>query len=152
MDGMPRDDRPDAAGATPGALLDALRAHPEWTERERDDVVDRLVSGFPAEAVAEAVRGRLDDLGGPDAEVLLRLVEGLPQRDLVRALGEALVAQPDLPPERAWEALAVLDGAGALGRFPALAERWEELNEAIDDEEASVEQLVAQIEEDPDGV
>lgn len=136
---------------TADEALAQLRAHPEWTGPERDAALDRLVERFPTEAVVEAVRARLHDLGGGDAEAILRLVEANPGPDLVRRLAEALDAQQDLPPERAWDALAVLDGAGVLVDHPALAERWDELNEGLDDE-GSVEQLVAQIEDDPEGV
>jgi len=151
MDIDPSGSPPDAVDETPEALLDRLHAHPDWTDRERDDALDRIVSRFPADAVVAAVQNRLQDLSGPDAEVLLRLVEANPRPALLRALGEAVVAQPDLSPERAWEALAVLDGAGVLADFPALADRWDELNEAFD-ESGSVDQLVEQLEDDPDGV
>lgn len=141
----------DAGPTTPDALFDELRAHPDWPERRRDAVLDRLVERFPAADLIRAVRGRLHDLGGADAETLLRLVEAHPRPDLLDALALALAAQPGLAPERAWDALAVLDGAGVLDDHPALAERWEELNETLDDA-GSIEELVGQIEDDPEGI
>ncbi len=135
--------------ATPEALLDALRAHPEWSERQRDSVLDQLIARFPAEPLRTALRPRLRDLSGADAEPVLRLIEAYATPDLLRALAEALVAQPDLAPERAWHALALLEGVGVLSAYPELAERWEELNEALD-EEGSLEQLAEQLERDPD--
>ena len=45
----------------------------------------------------------------------------------------------------------MLDGAGVLDDYPELAERWDELNEALD-EDGSIEQLVEQIEERPRGL
>ena len=45
----------------------------------------------------------------------------------------------------------MLDGAGVLDEHPALAERWDELNEGLD-EAGSIEELVEQIEADPDGI
>ena len=136
---------------SPGAILDWLRGRPECSDRERDDAVERIASKFDADAVVEAVSKRFHDLGGPDAEVLLRLAEANPRPNLLRALGNALAAQPDLPPERAWDALAVLDGAGVLDDFPALRELFEELNECFGDD-LSVQELAEQIEDDPDGL
>ena len=136
---------------TAETVLEQFRVHPEWTENERDRALDRLVERFEADEVVEAVRARLHDLSGADAEVLLRLVEAHPRPDLQRALAEALLSQPDLAPERAWEALAVLEGAGMFGEYALLAERWEDLGESLDDE-GSIEDLVEQIEEDPEGL
>ncbi len=136
---------------SPSALFDELRAHPEWNERQRDSLLDRLVERFDAETLISAVLKRLDDLSGGDAEVLLRLVEAHPRPDLLSALAAAVAAQPNLPAERAWDALAVLDGAGVLKHHPALAERWEELNEVLDDA-GSIEELAEQIEGDPEGI
>jgi hypothetical protein len=134
-------------------MLDVFGAHPEWTDRQRDDWLGRLVERYPREVVVEAVRGRLCDLGGGDAEAVLRLVEAFPEPGLVDDLARSVGRQPDLAPERAWEALAVLDGAGALERFPDLAERWAELKELLDeDEDETVAQLVEQIEGDPEGI
>lgn len=143
----PHDRRTD----TPGRLLDDLRAHPEWPEARRDEYFERLVVGFPPTVLVEAVLGRFRDLSGADAEAILRLVESLATTELLEALAEALIDQPNLSAERDWAALDVLHGAGILGAYPALAERWEDLAEAIDDDEGSLEDLAAQIEDDPDG-
>ena len=148
---MDSHDTRETADDTPEAFLDRLRAHPEWSDRRRDEALEQIVSRFPAAIVVQAVIDRLNDLGGPDAEILLRLVEANPRPELLRALGKALADQPGLPPERAWEALAVLDGAGALDDLPALADRFEELNEILDDD-GSVQELIEQIEEEPDGL
>jgi hypothetical protein len=138
---------------TPGAWLDALRDHPEWPERARDQWLGRLVERFGADDVVVAVQVRLIDLSGADAEAMLRLVEAYPRPALLRALATAIEAQPGLAPERAWEALGVLEGAGMLDLYPALAERWDELNETLDGEgEGSIEQLIAQIEGDTEGL
>jgi hypothetical protein len=132
-------------------MLDALREKPEWSDAERGDLLDRLVERFSADDLVEAVQARLVDLSGGDAQVMLRLVESFPRPGLLRALAEAVDAQPDLALERAWEALSVLDGAGLLEEYPALAERWEELEEALDDV-GSAEQLIEHLEEDPEGI
>ncbi|HMB06503.1 MAG TPA: hypothetical protein VKP69_22555 [Isosphaeraceae bacterium] len=153
MHPRPTDDpsAPAPAPQTPEVLLDALRDHPEWSESERDAQLDRLIARFPADRVRAAVRPRLDDLDGSDAEVILRLVEAHASPDLLRALAEGLLRQPDLPPERVWMALELLDGAGMLPAFPELAERWEELNETLEADE-SLDQLAEQLETDPDGI
>ena len=136
---------------TPGAILDRLRAHPEWTERERDDVLDGLIELFDGGEIVAALRGRLDDLSGADAEAVLRLIEANPDPPLLIALAAAIGRQSELPPERTWEALAVLDSAGVLDDHPELAALWEELNELPDDGE-SIAELIAQIEDDPSTV
>jgi hypothetical protein len=82
----------------------------------------------------------------------LRLVEALATPELLDDLAEALLAQPGLAPERAWEALALLEDAGLLDRHEDLAERWDELNEALEDDEGSLDQLASQIEDEPEGL
>ena len=149
MDPRPPHDAP--APETPEAILDALRDHPEWTEQQRDAELDRLVSGFPSDRVRAVVRDRLDDLDGPDAEAILRWIEAHADPELLQALAEGLARQPDLAPERAWLALELLDGLGMLPAFPELADRWDELNETLDEDE-SLDQLAEQLESDPDGI
>jgi hypothetical protein len=155
MERQPRDE-PTPASALPElpgpeALLDALREHPEWDEDRRDEVLERLIADYPAERLAAALRGRLVDLSGLDGEPVLRLVEAVGTPDLLDALAQALVVQPGLAPERAWDALALLEDAGLLERYPVLAERREELDEALD-EEGSLTQLATQIEDEPEGI
>ena len=140
---------PDDPPPTPGAMLDQIRAHPEWSDRDRDVMLGRLVERFAAGDLVDAVRPRLRDLGGLDAEALLRIVEANPIPALLDDLARAVHDQPDLPPERAWDALALLDGLGLLDDHPDLAERWEELNEGLD-EDGSIQQLAEQIEGDPE--
>jgi hypothetical protein len=149
MDPRPPQDPP--APESPEAILDALRDHPEWTEPARDAALDRLVSGFPSDRVRAVIRKRLDRLDGPDAEAILRWIEAHADPELLQALAEGLSRQPDLAPERAWGALELLDGAGMLPAFPDLAERWDELNETLDEDE-SLDQLAEQLESDPDGI
>ncbi|MBX6312020.1 MAG: hypothetical protein IRY99_03740, partial [Isosphaeraceae bacterium] len=135
---------------TPGAMLDALRDHPEWDEPRREAWFDHLIARFPPEELIAAARRRLGDLGGDDAEAVLRLIEAFGAPEVFQELAAALVAQPGLPPERAWEALSLLEATGLIEESPELAERWEELNEVIDDE-GSLAALAEQLEEDPDG-
>jgi hypothetical protein len=150
MDPQPLDHDPVPGPPTPGALLDALRDHPEWTEGRRDEQFDRLIAHFPAEELVAAARARLRDLRGGDGEMALRLVEALGSPAVLEELAEALVAQGDLAPERTWEALSLLQGTGLIEAHPELAERWDDLAEALDDAQGSLELLVAQIEADPD--
>jgi hypothetical protein len=146
---------PDGASApvseTPEALLDALREHPEWTARRRDELLDRLIEGFAPDRLIAAVRGRLRDLRGADSEAVLRIAEAYATPALLDELAAALAAQPNLAPERAWDALAVLDGAGLLGDYPELTDRWDELNEALD-EDVTLAQLTEQLEGDRDAI
>ena len=142
MDSLSPDDGPSPAFVTPEAHFDALRDHPEWTDRRRAEELDLLVRRFPPDRCMTAVQGRLGDLHGGDAEPMLRLIEAHPTAELLRELAEAVVAQDALSPERAWDALALLDGHGMLEGYPALFERWQELNEALD-EDASIHDLAA---------
>ncbi|MDR3637217.1 MAG: hypothetical protein P4L84_25660 [Isosphaeraceae bacterium] len=135
---------------SPEAILDALRDHPEWTADQRDDALDALVARFPPEALAVALRPRLWSLGGGDAEAMLRIVEADGSAEVLAALAHALIAQPALPPDRAWDALAVLDAHGRLDDHPELAERWHDLNEALGDDAGTLEELAAQLEGDPE--
>jgi hypothetical protein len=150
MDLHPSAGDPRPAFDTPGAMLDALRDHPEWDPPRRDEHFDRLVQRFHRADLVAAAGARLDALGGPEGEAVLRLVEALGTAELLESLAEALARQPDLPAERQWAALELLDGAGLLAAWPELAGRWEELNEAID-EGGSLAELAAQLEDEPDG-
>lgn len=140
---------PDPGSAD--AILDAIRDRSEWDDPERAREFDRLVAQFEPDRLAAAVRGRLHDLRGHDGEAILHLLDALDDPALWDELARALVAQPDLPAERAWEALALLEDAGLLEQFPELAERWAELTESLSDA-GSIEELAAQIEADRDGV
>ena len=151
MDSFSPDDGPSLAFDTPEAHFDAIRDHPEWTDRRRAEELDLLVRRFPPELCITAVQKRLGDLHGGDAEPMLRLIEAHPSPELLRELAEALEAQVDLAPERAWDALALLDGQGMLEGYPALFERWQELNEAFD-EDGSIHELAEGLEADPDGI
>ena len=141
----------EAAPETAGAMLATLRNHPEWSERERDFHLGRIVERFPAEILMRAVLQRLGDLSGTDAESLLRLLEIHAGPERLEALADALDQQPDLAADRAWEALSLLDEHGLLDDHPALRQRWDELNETLDDE-GSIDQLIEQIEGDPEGL
>ena len=151
MDSLSPDDGSSLAFDTPEAHLDALRDHPEWTDRRRAEELDLLVRRFPRDRCMTAVRGRLGDLHGGDAEPMLRLIEAHSTPALLCELAEAVVAQHDLSPERAWDALALLEGHGMLEGYPALIERWRELNEALD-EDGSIQDLAEGLEGDPDGI
>jgi hypothetical protein len=150
MERPPADSGTATLGDSPESYLDALRAHPEWDDTRRDELLEQLIARFPAEHTMAAVRPRLGDLRGPDGDCLLQLVEVNASTDLLQALAEALVRQPELPPERVWVALEMLEGAGLLADTPVLAERWEELNEALDEDGGrSLEELADLIERDP---
>ncbi|HEY2156415.1 MAG TPA: hypothetical protein VGH33_12345, partial [Isosphaeraceae bacterium] len=112
-------DEADARGddESPDAVLDRLRDD-DLTDDGRDALLGRLIERFPAETLVAAVRPRLGDLGGEDAEAVLRLLEAFGDPSLYDDLAHALIAQPDLRPERAWEALSLLDAAGLIDRFP----------------------------------
>jgi HEAT repeats len=148
MDAFSAGDEPDDS---PEGMLDALRDDPASGEDARDAQLARIVERFPADRLREAVRGRLRMLSGDDGEAILRLVEAYATPGLLEELAEALEDQPDLPPERAWGALSLLEGAGMLEDFPNLAERWDELGETLESADDALETLVSQLEEEPEG-
>ena len=150
MDPQPPDPSTSSDDETPEALLEAFRAHPEWTERQRDEQLDRLIERVPADRLVAAARARMHDLSGTEGEVILRILEAHATPELLRELGAALVAQPQLAPERTWEVVTLLEGAELLDEFPELVARSEELDELLD-EEGSLEQLAEQLEGDPEG-
>ncbi len=140
----------ESSPESPDAILDALRERGEWDDEARDRQVARLVERFPVEQIREAIRARLSRLDGGDGEAILRLAEAYATPDLMIELARALVDQPDLPPERAWEALALVEGSGGIEAYPELAERWDELNDSFESEDA-LGALVEQLEEEPEG-
>ena len=56
--------------STPEAILDSLRDDRGLSTEDREQRLDRLVQMFPAERLVSAVRTRLTDLSGPDAETV----------------------------------------------------------------------------------
>lgn len=150
MDPQPPDRSISPDDEIPELLLEAFRAHPEWTERQRDEQLDRLIERVPADRLVIAARARMHDLSGTEGEVILRILEAHATPALLRELGAALVGQPQLAPERTWEVVTLLDGAELLDEFPELVARAEELEELLD-EEGSLEQLAEQLEGDPEG-
>ncbi|CAN5910015.1 hypothetical protein BH23PLA1_BH23PLA1_33290 [soil metagenome] len=139
--------------ATAAEGLDAFGDCPEGDDRCFEEQFDRLIITFEPDDLVSAVRDRLDDLGGRRGEAVLRLVESLGDLDLLDALAEALVDQPDLAPERTWEALALLEGTGQIESRPELTERRLDLLELLEeDDQASLQGLIDQLEDDPEEV
>jgi hypothetical protein len=151
METPPRDLPTVPDPGSPEAVLDAFNTHPEWDEARCDEELERLVLRSTPDQLRAALRTRLYDLGARVGEPVLRLLEALATPELLALLAEALRAQPGLAPERAWAALALLGDAGLLDHNPELAERWEELNETFE-EDGSLAQLAAQIEDEPEGL
>lgn len=127
-------------------LLDELTRRPGADARP---LVDRHAEGLDPDAMAAALRPHLDDLGGPTGEAALRVVEAVGTAPLLEALAEALAGQPNPPVDRLWRALELLEDAGRIDERPALVELRGELIEAIDGDDASLEGLIDEIEEDP---
>ena len=147
MDAISADDERQE---TPESILDAIRSGPELGSTAEEQSLNRLVEQFPLDEIRRALRTRLDHLDKPDGSIVLRLLEVHFDHELADELAKALAQQPDLPPDRAWEALALLDSAGLLAHYPDLVERWDELNDTLDPGEAA-DSLAAQLEEEPEG-
>lgn len=138
------------AEATPAARLEALLALPD--EAAREDALRMFVAQHAPEQVREALRGRLADLRGPAGDVLLRLVSAFGASEQYDELLTALLDGPTLPTERAWEALRLLEDAGHLDDAPDLRDELEEVEAALFDEDATLEELAEVIRSDPDGI
>jgi hypothetical protein len=131
---------------TPTEILDSL-GDSDASDEACAEVVDRLVTGFDDTELRAALRGRLADLRGARGSVVLRLVEAYADEMLAIELAEALADQPDLPPDRAWEALMIVQGMGLLEAYPELAERLDEIDAIVDEGEVSLDELARQLDE-----
>ena len=144
------DDMPQ--GDSPSAMLDAMRTYPEWADVDPEPIINNLVERFPLATIVDAVRAHLADLSGSDYEVLLRFVELNPNTDLPDVIARSLERQhAELPTERIFDVLNLVEAAGLLSEHPALVALWDELVEAMDSE-GSFEDLIDMLELDPDGV
>jgi len=137
---------------TPDELLDAMKRLHRDQQEAYDAKLRELVSRFDPERIQDAIRDRFTALQGLHGEAVLTLLEAFPSAELLDALAVALEAQPELPPERAWEALSLLAGADRLEQHPVLLERFEELQELAADSGAFILELSEQIESDPAAV
>ncbi len=135
---------------TPEGMLDEFRLHPDWSERERAQQLERLIVTFPVERLQAAIAPRLNNLSGADGEAVLRLLESYATPDLLHHLAESLLDQDEIPPERIWDAMLLLEEAGVLSNYPALLELRAELEENLD-EESSLDELAEQLEGSPEG-
>jgi len=131
-------------------MLDAFRLHPEWTEDERAHQLERLIIKFSGEQLQSVLAERLTDLSGGDGEPILRLLEMYATPEMLRNLGKALTAQDELAPERAMDAMMLLEEAGMLADYPELLERRAEIEESLD-EAGSLDELAEQLEGSPEG-
>lgn len=133
-------------------MLDRLRDDDALDDSAREAILTAVVERFPRERLVDAVRPRLSDLSGDDAEAVLRIVEAFGDRELFDVLASQLAEQPQLPAERAWEALSLLHTAGLLEEeaHSELREWWDDLNEIIEGD-SSLEALAAGLEDEADG-
>ena len=100
----------------------------------------------------DELRDVLADLGGPRGVEALRAIEASGDPERLDALADALIEQPGLPVDLLWRAVGLLEGSGRIEARPELFELRQELVEAIDGDDASLEALIEQIEEDPEDV
>ncbi|HEV3122708.1 MAG TPA: hypothetical protein VGY53_12425, partial [Isosphaeraceae bacterium] len=119
--------------------------------KARDALFEQLIASYDPEVLSELAGTRLTDLAGPEGEMILRLIAALDEPGLYDALAQALCNQTSLPADIDWEALELLNETGRLDAHPELGERWQELCEALD-EAQPFEELVNQIEHDPEGL
>ena len=132
-------------------LIDELALLSEG-ESIADPLEHSALDALPREALDLAVRSALGDLASSRGLGAIRLVEALADPGLFDALADALASQPDLPVDRIWHALEVLEGTGRIERRPELFALREELIEVLDGDDASLEGLIEQIEEEPEDV
>ena len=120
--------------ATPEAMLDDVARHVEWTEARRASCLDDLILGFAPEDLRRAAEGRLHRLDHPDGELALRLLEVVGDASSFEALACAIRSQPELSPERAWEALTLLRDVGALDHHAELRALFDDLDGLAEDQ------------------
>jgi hypothetical protein len=143
--------RDQSLSATADDWIDAFRRHPEWSDGERDKHFENMVAQFSKVELLASAMARVKDLTGLDAEPIVRIVESLGASEHWTQFADAVARQRDLPVDRAWELLSVLDGLGLIESTPSLAERWHDLNEEFEQDD-SVSELVHQLEHDSDGL
>lgn len=132
---------------TPEDLLEAIGQGGAPAEALR-----QLVANFPGTQIREALRGRVAFLWKRSSAELVQLLTAFGDDALNDELAAALSRGFDMGNEHAWVALSFLDDGGHLENWPELAEWLLELDEAIEQEAALSDELVEQIESEPDGV
>ena len=131
-----------------GIFLDAIELGMPSNDRAVESMLDFLIGKHDPDGLAKAILPRVGDLRGVRGELILGLIEGLARDDLWDALADAIVAQADLTPDRAWMALEVLEGTGRIEERPALMELREEMDDLLADD-AALSDLASEIEADP---
>lgn len=131
-----------------GAFLEGIDPGAPSNDQAVSVTLDFLIGKHTPDGLAEAVLPRVRDLRGLRGELILGVIEGLARDDLWDALADAIVAQPDLAPDRAWMALEVLEGTGRIEERPALMELREEIEELLA-EDVVLSDLAREIEADP---
>jgi hypothetical protein len=140
------------APSTAAELLDAMQVCPAGDSSKVEDLFQQLIARCDPDEIQTALSGRIANLEGPFGEVVLRIIEAFGTPELYDELARSVDRQPDLPPDRAWEALSLLAGAGLVDGFPDREGRYEELEELLGDSESALQQFAEQIEHDPDGL
>jgi hypothetical protein len=136
----------------PEVILDRLPVVMRTDEAMCAEIVEQLITAFPIGRLREAVLPRLGDLRGVRGGVLLQLAAVFADEELGIALAEALSEQPDLPADRAWEALEIVQGLDLLDRYPELAIRQEELDDLIGEDDFSLDELAEHLDGNNDEV
>lgn len=137
--------------AAADGLLDALVGLAD-AEPEVALLGHPALESVPSDRIEAAIKAAMTDLSSDRGAVAVRLVEELAEPSLFDALADALVDQPDLGVDLLYRTLEVLEGTGRIEARPDLFALREELIEALDGEDASLEGLIDQIEEDPEDV
>ncbi|WP_169977947.1 hypothetical protein [Tautonia rosea] len=146
---------PESVG--PGSSSDADRLLDLLAGLANEVSIEDLLDHPALDAVSDeqldrAVRFGIANLASPRGAAALRLVEALGDPDLYDALADALLDQPDLAVDHLYQAIEVLEGTGRIEARPELFTLREELIEALDHDDASLEGLIDQIEEEPEDV
>ena len=132
------------------AALSAVDAAAPLSDDETDAVLEHLVAAFEPEQLANGLRQAVERLDGSRGDIVLRLAEALGDDSVLARLAATLMEHEGLSAERRWEALAVLEHFGRLEHEPELADQWAELEALLDQEDATIDELVTELESDPD--
>lgn len=113
---------------------------------------DELLSRFDRKELVVLAAAEFADLRGESADFAIDLAARLGDDGLLGRLARSLEESPGPPLDRAWSALEVLEGTGLIERSEGLIQLRDDLIEAVDGDDATIEALIEHLDEQPDEV
>ncbi len=132
--------------------IDPVESDPERTDRLPNRIgegVDSDLAEPPNPLRGLSIDQLTQRLRGPEGDAILDQLEREKSSEFLDLLAAVILGAPDLSVERIWRSIELLENAGLVDANPDLRLLREELVESFDSEDASLEALIEQIEEDP---